>query len=81
MDETIQTQHLLKDTLKGKIEVLEQGLSKIDALVAQVAALQAKVDDLGNQRDSYTGRKSGSRRRLRNGPQLTNIPRAYDAIE
>jgi hypothetical protein len=64
MDEKIQQQHLLKDMLKGKIEVLEQGLSKIDALVAQVAALQAKLDDLGNQRDSYTGRKSGSRRRL-----------------
>jgi hypothetical protein len=48
--------------LKGKIEVLEQGLNKIDALEAQVAALQAKLDYLGNQKVSYTERKSGGRR-------------------
>lgn len=48
MDAKIQQQYLLKDILKGKIEVLEQGSNKLDALVAQVAALQAKLDDLGN---------------------------------
>lgn len=47
MDAKIQQQYLLKDILKGKIEALEQGLNKLDALVAQVAALQAKLDDLG----------------------------------
>lgn len=64
MDEQIRQQDVLNESLQGTMEDLGEKYNKVDALEERVAALQAKLDVLcENKEGSNAGRRSGGRRR------------------
>ncbi|KAJ5146600.1 uncharacterized protein N7515_001164 [Penicillium bovifimosum] len=64
MDEQIRQQDVWNDGIQRQMEAIVEHYRKIDALEAQVAALQAKLDVLcGDKEAANAGRRSGGRRR------------------